>query len=620
MTQISPDRAHTALMSQQEIDVFDFIFETSHTRPDQVNRDDLKKLYYETKYLLKEIDQIALHINNINYNSKSEIFLFDFDIIYSSINWLSRHFEFDKIKSRDTFWSSIAVELFRDTTFLLPGAAVELISFLRYNERKTPRGLTSHLATNFVDEFLMHLSPNQGASEQFYDAIKSLNSVNLMADTLFVAKEILESHLAHPYVKAKYQFPYEEYCYQDTFDYMMRKRKRQKPINTTIDAINYAIVSQLNIKDPSIGGFGTCHTIISNTRSLQEIPSYITANEQERYDILADENGVASPRQAVIYDLLRRVAKDPFHAEKIALEWAAYIREFRDHIGAALGGSPGSDQFFTRDLLNIDGITSLIWSFDEIQKKISQVRQSRKARLNAFKKSFQADEISYFVSYIVEYFEKTVSNTDIFKKVTAAYSKVSMDKRIENTFDVIDFDKKLLNEFGLRAGFSVIYGNKTYNIADDAQGIRLWSTLDGVDKGVFLNRVVELTKRLANLLLRDKQKILDIYQESALSGFNGGRWVIIKGGLVYEVSSRAVDPVTLPELNEKLSFDPVTADLIRYECQFYAIATNGRKFSFRSNELLSNELLREAETILGEDTVSFSIPEIKQKIEELLPV
>ncbi|UTW60228.1 hypothetical protein KFE96_07920 [Kordiimonas sp. SCSIO 12603] len=613
MNEIDLQKIEFAVRSNQSIDAFEMLFQTEIDRPETVTYDEVKALYHQTINLIAEIEEIGNHIHNVHYTKKGEVYTFDFDVLYSTVNWLSPNFKSNVVKSRDTFWTSLAFELFYESSFLLPGTAVELINFLKFNSGKTHRILETSIGNSFVDDFLMNLSPSGVSGTDFYSAVESLRTIDLTLNTLFIIENVLKSHTAHSYVKKRYNLDYEIDVYQDTFDFLSRRRNKTKQVNTTIDATNYAILTQLN-KDHGKTG-DNFHTIISNTKAMQKIPAHLSTLENQTIMMREDENGVASPRQASIYKLLIDVFPNKSEAETITREWVHQIRKFRDKLVYTLEHTNQGEHIKTDQLVNIDGITSLIWSFEGIQQKINESRKSSNKRIMLFKREFNSQQISEFTQQILDYFDRNIRNTEIFKRV---FKNVESIKELDsNQPEIKTYTDDVLEEFGLKSGFYTKVDDVNFNFCYDHKHLRFWSTLNSVNKTIFIERVCELTKNLAQILLREKDLIANDYGVEMISHFTKGQWVVLHQNEIHELQSSAIEPISLKQLPKRFSFQLNNAQIIRYECPLYAIATDGTKLTFRCLPKFSEIILTAANSIISDQTPILSSTLIKFKFDEL---
>lgn len=598
-------------MNPATLDAFNVVLNTETVDVDFLSIDAVKELHRQVKMLAEEVVEIGRHLHNVSVTEKDEVFTFDFDVVFSSVNWLSKEYVSPDIRSRDTFWSSLATELFWRDTLLLPGAGYELVSFLMFQSRAAQRIADRPLAGVFIEEFQRNFSPTQDVTKGFYSAISSLREYDFAVNTLFIISQLCEAHVSHPYIVERCKFEYDQEAYRDCFDYLMRHRGFRKPINTMVDAYNFAVNFELNRS--SQYGEGTFHTLISNTKPLQNVPPQMSAYENRTALMEVNENGVASPRQAVLYRLINEISPDRDSAERFVIAWEQEIRSFQRYLAELLREFRDADSIPISRAIPADRVTSVIWGFEKLESRIRAVRSKTLSRLEAFKKTFKPSDVHEFTSKVVDFFNEQVLNSAMSKEFV---SKAGESKGSGIDYTVGDLSQDLLSEFGFVSGFTAMSENGNFNFAKAKGELRFWSNTAGVDKTRFYSEMHRLVRRLGNKALRDSGAGQFTAEYSAMKLVQSGQWVFVADGNVHDVPSPLAYPLTESEIRKRAGFNPEEADLIRYECSAFAAATNGRKLTYRTNPMFGDDLLNSVQLIIdGAPLMADSIVKKYQNLE-----
>lgn len=588
-----------------EIDLYKFLsaaaLKTESDEIDTIGRREIDQIEKNLNNLQVELDEIARRLKIESLRSARQYFYFDFDVVFSSINWLTSLRRLKYFRSFDSLWSSLCVNFYAGESYLLPGSLFEICRFV---EKLNPNSFSRNsgaLASAFEAQFLKHTAAN-AEIPSFFSAVKALKRIEFDVSLYYVLHKLLSNMPSHDGSQANFEFDV------DTFQYayyaLKTGKRREQYLNNRVDALNFAIAAHRN----KIERQGH-HSIISVSPAMHRLLPIHIAMDNVSSPSDEFDNSVISPRQACLYHLLRGSNDDPGVAEQITRNWLKDLHRLRYRL-AELRSKVGERGFLRRDQLEEDvELVNVVWMFEGLQKEISRIKHQQLKELHAFSKVYkQKDQYDF----LMEIEKQVKSQMKKSKYKDLIYGKNAHQKDVE----VSEFDEDVKS--GLGRAFEIYSKEMAVNVAGGNSNFRIWTRLD-IDHNVFAEKVGRLAgllvdKFLSNQYIIENLPLSDELENDPTKLFSKGTWFINTREMPHSFPAAMTDPIDL-HASMKQSGDEAPIVFSRYVCRLFSTSYDGVMLGLKTRVDIAEDLRDFVDELVDNDFVALRTDEARSAID-----
>ncbi|WP_346894788.1 hypothetical protein [uncultured Roseibium sp.] len=479
-------------------------FEDAHERP--LQPEELDTIISNLSNLESELNKLLPRFRDVARNNVEEIYYLDFDVIYSAINWIGPLAKEESFVSRDSFWSSLAINLLSTKMYVLPGTVFEIVQFARKQTALQRKIESSQIAEVFLHEF--QNKSEFSKSRTFLDTVNTLKRIQFGEKTYFILNKIFSQNAIFHHFYKGYQFDRD--IFQSAYTYLRSiSSRRDQYINNRVDAMNFAICAYYNELDHQ-----RHHTIVSNSKSLLNLPAPAVSSDNVSSLFYSEGNHVSTARQACIYHLIRRISEDDNNAaELICRTWIKNVNLVKYKI-SELVSSSSDRSVFSNEIVNNDQLIDTMWMFESLQKEFSNLRHKQRRELHAFRKTYQFSDHKKFMIDISDNIFSSIKNTKY-------YNIIMNNKLTDEKAEISEFT--ISTETGLQKAFEIFSKEQAVNITGGESGFRIWGRVEMPMKK-FIDDVTHTSRNIRHKFYNDIYSLEGLTSEDAEVFFQDASW------------------------------------------------------------------------------------------------
>ncbi len=525
---------------------------------------ELNEIIRNLRDLGQELEDISERFMVVSRRRVHETFYFDFDVIFSAINWLRSQKRYDGIKSEGSFWSSLSVYLLCEDALLLPGSLFELLNFLRRQSDIRGEVTKSAMAEAFIDAFY-NSSKLQSHPDSFFNAVGALRNMEFDEATYFILKQYFST--AHKYNIEEGDWGIDVDIFQSSYYALRTGSRTNKPINNRVDALNFAICSNMNKRQ-----MDAHHTLVSNSVHLRRLsePQISPNNASSRLLNIGPQ--VVSTRHVCLYRLVDNIAHDKAHAQKVCSEWMASVDSMRRYFISKRSEIDENGFLRASDIFEDDALTDVVWMFEGLQKEISRIRHKQNNDLTAFKKLYKQTDHKEFLRDVTNNISELVSQSK--------YLKIDLMKD-DRKVDIRPLFESSANEG--RFAYEIYSDGVAVNVLAERNSLIIWLRSE-MDADTFVANVVAFNREIIDKFYSETYSLEAVTQRSPEEYFRTGHWVFYTESGVVEGDASMQTPETASEVIRGLSPNfSGNVDFVRFDHPLYSISFDGEMLGFRTS-------------------------------------
>lgn len=471
--------------------------------------DTLTKIIKNLSNLHSEINLIEERCRVTSRESIKEFFYFDFDVLYSAINWLSAREQQEGFQRQESFWSSLSVMLHDHDVFLLPGSLFEILRFLKRRQNIENQLSKSAMTSAFIEGFFS-TSASRSDISPFISSIGALQNISFNEKTFFILRQLFGS--IHHTAEFASKFQYETEQFQELYYLLSAGTRRSKQINNRVDALNLATLSQMNstLKKEH-------HCLISNSSALGNLFG-ATSNAAELMPH-GIGNPVVSPRYASLYRLINTSTNSAADAEQFSNQLGSNVQELISTCKKLRRKVEGGAEVLRNDVVHSDAVVDLVWMLEGAREEIKERRKSQEKSFELFRRKYTQEDQKDFLIDVQEKIRNSLDES-IYKNYSRSRSEMN-----ELTIEKFFSDATTNSETFATEAFEIFNGTHAVNILVENGALRLWmpANLTFLD---FIHSIASLNSRVMDKFFSDE------YSFSQLSPpndefFEGGSLIIL---------------------------------------------------------------------------------------------
>lgn len=405
-----------------------------------LNLAQIKILDKKVKNLASDVRVVAEEIRSQIDEKYDILFPLDFDIVYSAVDWKNKN-------SRNSFWSSIAVNFMGDKNTILPGSLYEMLKFSRRYLPAGAGGFPNHLAEQIFQAFLSAPDIRRSGDSGYPAYLKSFLDAELASRALYVIKKMQNSI-------SSLDFNPEEHINTSLLktcsSFLAKGSRQDRDLNNYIDAYNISLAVGLNRR----GYFNQKKlVIVSNSPAMAQLGRFLSSFSADTDKRNAESTVVWSARTAAIYKLL--VYRSPSAYFSVRHAWDVYgqLCGFRRELDRIREESSRQETTSVKEIWgnreeNIDSILfKIVPSFDYINTLVNRWRDNLRKPVLGVK--YDPEDPGTFHGGVISFIETALRRSDFEESLRRGQGTLGAERT------GLDIDRRYIDpEFGY-SGFLV---------------------------------------------------------------------------------------------------------------------------------------------------------------------